>query len=43
MKETGAYTGLAEEESVEGRQAVEDLVGLEERYANEAQTVEDRR
>ena len=42
LRETGSYTGLTEPEFVAARQQVEDLVGLEEHYEIEAQTVEKR-
>lgn len=42
MKETGEYTGMTHEDNVAARQAIEDLIGLEDYYAIEEQTVEDR-
>jgi len=42
MKETGEYTGMTHEDNVAARQAIEDLIGLEEYYAIEEQTVEDK-
>jgi methylisocitrate lyase len=41
MKETGEYTGMTHEDNVAARQAIEDLIGLEDYYAIEEQTVED--
>jgi 2-methylisocitrate lyase-like PEP mutase family enzyme len=41
MKATGAYTGMTDEENQAARQAIEDLIGLEEFYAIEEDTVED--
>lgn len=43
MKETGAYTGMTHEDNVAARLAIEDLIGLDEYYAIEEQTVEDRK
>jgi methylisocitrate lyase len=42
MKETGEYTGMSHEDNVAARQAIEDLIGLEEYYAIEEQTVEEK-
>ena len=42
MKEKGVYTGLTHEEAVEARQAIEDLIGLDDYYAIEEATVEDK-
>jgi len=42
MRETGEYTGMTHEDNVAARQAIEDLIGLEEYYAIEEQTVEDK-
>jgi 2-methylisocitrate lyase-like PEP mutase family enzyme len=42
LRETGSYTGVSEPEFVAARQQVEDLVGLDEHYEIEAQTVEKR-
>eukprot|EP00752_Nemacystus_decipiens_P019289 g17345.t1 len=42
MRETGSYTGMTTEETVEARQSIEDIIGLEEFYEIEAQTVEGR-
>ena len=41
MKDTGEYTGMTHEDNVAARQAIEDLIGLEDYYAIEEQTVED--
>lgn len=41
MKATGAYTGMTEEDNRTARQAIEDMIGLEEFYAIEEDTVED--
>lgn len=43
MKETGEYTGMTDEENVATRQAIEDLIGLEDHYAIEEQTVESKK
>jgi len=43
MKDTGEYTGMSHEDNVAARQAIEDLIGLEEFYAIEEQTVEDKK
>lgn len=42
MKETGEYTGMTHDDNVAARQAIEDLIGLEDYYAIEEQTVEDK-
>ena len=41
IKETGDYTGMSEADHTAARQAIEDLIGLEDYYAIEEQTVED--
>jgi 2-methylisocitrate lyase-like PEP mutase family enzyme len=43
MKETGEYTGMTNEDNVAARQAIEDLIGLEDYYAIEEQTVEEKK
>jgi 2-methylisocitrate lyase-like PEP mutase family enzyme len=43
LRATGNYTGVSEAEFVVARQAVEDLIGLNEYYGIEARTVEARR
>lgn len=40
VKKTGDYTGLTHEECVDARQQIEDLLGLEEYYEVEEETVE---
>jgi 2-methylisocitrate lyase-like PEP mutase family enzyme len=40
---TGTYTGLTAEQNVAARQQIEDLVGLEQFYEIEEQTVEDKK
>jgi hypothetical protein len=40
LRRTGAFTGLSDADMVTARKAIEDLVGLEEYYAIEAETVE---
>jgi methylisocitrate lyase len=40
IKETGDYSAMTHEDNVAARQAIEDLIGLEEYYAIEEQTVE---
>lgn len=42
LRETGDYKGISEADFVEARQAVEDLIGLDEYYEIEAKTVEAR-
>lgn len=41
MRETGVFTGMSTEETVEARQAIEDIIGLEDFYEIEAQTVKE--
>jgi 2-methylisocitrate lyase-like PEP mutase family enzyme len=43
LKATGDYTGLSHEECVTARHDIETLVGLDEFYAIEEQTVEDKK
>jgi 2-methylisocitrate lyase-like PEP mutase family enzyme len=43
LKRTGDYTGMSEEEWVTARKGVEDLIGLEEYYRIERETVEKSR
>ena len=43
IRRTGGYTGLSREQCVAARQAIEDLVGLDEFYAIEEQTVEKKK
>ena len=43
VKETGLFTGMTEPEMVEARQAIEDLIGLDEFYEIEEQTVENKK
>jgi methylisocitrate lyase len=40
LRETGRYEGMTEAEYVASRQEIEDLIGLDEHYEIEAQTVE---
>jgi methylisocitrate lyase len=40
IRRTGAYTGLTSQQCIAARQEIEDLVGLDEFYAVEEQTVE---
>ena len=40
LRSTGSYTGLSNEENVRARKDIEDLIGLEEFYEIERQTVE---
>lgn len=42
LRATGTYTGMTEAEFVKIRQDIEDTIGLEEYYAIEAETVENR-
>lgn len=41
IKETGSYTGMTAQQMTETRQQIEDLIGLEDYYRIEEQTVED--
>ncbi|MBV9248882.1 MAG: isocitrate lyase/PEP mutase family protein, partial [Acetobacteraceae bacterium] len=43
VRETGTFTGLSAQECVDARQQIEDLVGLEQFYAIEEETVEKKR
>jgi methylisocitrate lyase len=43
VRETGMFTGLSAHECVDARQQIEDLLGLEQFYAIEEETVEKRR
>jgi len=43
LKATGDFTGLSPQECVTARHDVETLVGLEESYAIEEETVEDKK
>jgi methylisocitrate lyase len=40
LRATGAYTGMTNDEAVRARKAIEDVIGLEEHYKIERQTVE---
>ena len=40
LRATGAYTGMTIDEAVRARKAIEDVIGLEEQYEIERQTVE---
>ena len=42
LRETGAYDGLSEADAVRARKEIEDLIGLDEYYAIEEETVEGR-
>ena len=42
LRETGSYKGISETEFVASRQQIEDLIGLDEHYEIEKQTVEKR-
>lgn len=42
IKNTGDYAAMSHEDNVAARQAIEDLIGLEDFYAIEEQTVEDK-
>lgn len=41
LKETGDYTGMTQQDALDVRQEIEDLIGLEEFYAIEEDTVEE--
>ena len=43
VRETGTFTGLSDQECVDARQQIEDLVGLEQFYVIEEETVEQKR
>ena len=43
IRETGTFTGLTAQECVDARQQIEDLVGLEQFYVIEEETVEKTR
>lgn len=43
MRHTGVYTGLSQAEAVAMRQQIEDLIGLEDYYVIEEETVEDKK
>jgi 2-methylisocitrate lyase-like PEP mutase family enzyme len=43
IRETGTFTGLSAQECVDARQQIEDLVGLEQFYVIEEETVEKTR
>jgi hypothetical protein len=43
LRRTGAFTGMTEAENLRARKAIEDLIGLDEYYAVEEETVEGRR
>jgi len=42
LRETGAYAGLSDADAVRARKEIEDLIGLDEHYAIEEETVEGR-
>lgn len=43
VKKTGDYAGMTHEEFVAARQEIEDLIGLEDFYEIEEQTVEQKK
>jgi methylisocitrate lyase len=43
LRRTGAFTCMMEAENLRARKAIEDLIGLDEYYAVEEETVEGRR
>ena len=43
VRDTGTFTGLSAQECVDARQQIEDLVGLEQFYVIEEETVENKR
>ncbi len=43
VRETGTFTGLSDQECIDARQQIEDLVGLEQFYLIEEETVEKQR
>ncbi|MSQ57559.1 MAG: hypothetical protein EXR35_08650 [Limnohabitans sp.] len=42
LRETGEFKGMTQQEYIDARQQVEDLIDLEEHYEIEAKTVEKR-
>jgi hypothetical protein len=40
LRATGAYAGMTNDEAVRARKGIEDVIGLEEHYEIERQTVE---
>jgi methylisocitrate lyase len=43
MRDTGVYSGLSQKEAIDIRQQIEDLIGLEDYYAIEEETVEEKK
>ncbi len=43
IRETGTFTGLSDQDCIDARQQIEDLVGLEQFYVIEEETVEAKR
>jgi 2-methylisocitrate lyase-like PEP mutase family enzyme len=43
MSDTGLYSGLSQEEAIDIRQQIEDIIGLEDYYAIEEETVEEKK
>jgi methylisocitrate lyase len=43
MRDTGVYSGLSRQEAVDIRQHIEDMIGLEEYYTIEEETVEEKK
>ncbi|HSZ93021.1 MAG TPA: hypothetical protein VK822_27000, partial [Acetobacteraceae bacterium] len=43
IRATGTFTGLSDQECIDARQQIEDLVGLEQFYVIEEETVEQKR
>jgi hypothetical protein len=43
MRDTGVYSGLSQAEAIAIRQHIEDLIGLENYYAIEEETVEGKK
>ena len=43
VRDTGSYSGMSDQEMVDARQSVEDLIGLDAFYEIEEQTVEDKK
>jgi hypothetical protein len=43
MTETGVYSNLSQDEAIDIRQQIEDIIGLEAYYAIEEATVEEKK
>ena len=43
VNDTGVYSGLSQDEAIDIRQQIEDIIGLEAYYAIEEETVEEKK